>query len=91
MFSNAFAFNQPLGGWKITSMSSAASFMSGKTFNDYSTSNYDDLLIGWASQSARPNVSINFGTIRYTIAASASRAILRSAPNNWTIVDGGQI
>ena len=91
MFSNAFAFNQPLGGWKITSMSSAASFMSGKTFNDYSTSNYDDLLIGWASQSARPNVSINFGTIRYTVAASASRAILTSPPNSWTIVDGGQI
>jgi len=91
MFSNAFAFNQPLGGWKITSMSSAVSFMSGKTFNDYSTSNYDDLLIGWASQSARPNVSINFGTIRYTLAASASRAILTSPPNSWTIVDGGQI
>ena len=90
-FSNAFTFNQPLGGWKITSMSSAASFMSGKTFNDYSTSNYDDLLIGWASQSAKPNVSINFGTIQYTIAASASRAILTSPPNSWTIVDGGQI
>jgi surface protein len=90
-FSNAFAFNQPLGGWKITSMSNASSFMSGKTFNDYSTSNYNDLLIGWASQSAKPNISINFGTIQYTIAASASRAILTSPPNSWTIVDGGQI
>jgi surface protein len=91
MFTNNIGFNQPIGGWKITSMSSAASFMSGKTFNDYSTSNYDDLLIGWASQSAKPSVSINFGSIRYTIAASASRAILTSSPNNWTIVDGGQI
>jgi surface protein len=91
MFTNNTGFNQPIGGWKITSMSSATSFMSGKTFSDYSTSNYDDLLIGWASQSAKPSVSINFGSIRYTIAASASRAILTSAPNNWTIVDGGQI
>jgi surface protein len=91
MFSNASAFTQPLGGWKITSMSSAASFMFGKTFNDYSTSSYDDTLIGWASQPAKPNVSINFGTIRYSSAASASRAILTSPPNSWTIVDGGQI
>lgn len=91
MFSNNVSFNQPIGGWRITSMSTAASFMVSKTFNDYSTSNYDNLLIGWASQSARPNVSINFGTIKYTAAASASRAILTSAPNNWTIVDGGQI
>jgi hypothetical protein len=90
-FLNAISFNQPLGGWKITSMSNASSFMTSKTFNDYSTLNYDDILIGWASQSVKPNISIDFGTIKYTSAASASRAILTSPPNSWTIVDGGQI
>lgn len=89
MFTNTIAFTQPLGGWRITSMSSAASFMNGKTFNNYSTSSYDDILINWASQSVKPNVSIDFGTIKYSSAATASRAILTGAPNNWTIVDGG--
>jgi hypothetical protein len=38
-----------------------------------------------------PNEAINFGTTKYSSAAVAARAILTSAPNNWTIIDGGQI
>jgi surface protein len=88
-FTNAVAFTQPLGGWRITSMSAAGAFMNGKTFNNYSTSSYDDILINWASQSVKPNISIDFGTIKYSNAATASRAVLTGAPNNWTIADGG--
>ena len=91
VFYSATGFNQSLSNWNVSSSTTVANFMFGKTFNDYSTANYDALLIGWASRSVKPNLSTNFGTIRYTAAASASRAILTSAPNNWTIVDGGQI
>jgi hypothetical protein len=30
--------------------------MENKTFNDYSTQNYDNLLIGWASRPVKPNL-----------------------------------
>jgi surface protein len=91
LFQYNYGFNQPLTNWNISNVTTATSFMIGKSTADYSSANYDALLIGWASRPVRPNVSINFGSIQYTAAASASRAILRSAPNNWTIADGGQI
>jgi hypothetical protein len=39
--------------------------------------------------SVQPNININFGTAKYTIAGSAGRLVLTSAPNNWVCVDGG--
>jgi surface protein len=91
MFQYAYGFNQPLTNWNIGNVTAAGSFMGGKSNTNYSSSNYDALLIGWASRPVKPNISISFNNINYTIAASASRAKLVSAPNNWTIVDGGQI
>jgi len=94
-FYNAANFNQSLSNWKAnlvtTFIEGSTNFMQGKTFYDYSTANYDALLIGWASRPVLANKTINFGTIKYTSAAVAARAILTSAPNNWTIIDGGQI
>lgn len=92
VFYNATAFNQPINNWivsGVTSFNDGDGFMSGKTFNDYSTANYDALLIGWASRPVLSGKSINFGTIKYTSAAASARAVLTSAPNNWTIIDGG--
>jgi len=91
MFRDAGNFNQPIGNWNVSNITNFANFMTNKTFNDYSVANYDALLIGWASRPVISGRSINFGTIKYSAAASASRAILTSAPNSWTIVDGGQI
>jgi hypothetical protein len=89
MFQNQTGFNQPIGNWNVSLVTAFTNFMTGKTNLDYSTANYDALLIGWASRSVKPSISINFGTIKYTAAATAARAILTSSPNNWTIVDGG--
>jgi surface protein len=89
VFISATAFNQTLANWNISLVTSFTNFMSNKTNLNYSTANYDALLIGWASRAVKPSISINFGTIKYTAAATAARAILTSAPNNWTIVDGG--
>lgn len=94
VFTNATAFNQSISDWKVnlvTTFTDDYGFMAGKTANDYSTANYDALLIGWASRTVLANKSINFGTIKYTPAATAARAVLTSAPNNWTIVDGGLV
>jgi surface protein len=62
-------------------------FMAGKTFSDYSTANYNNILIGWASRTPQTNMQISFGTIRYTAAASASKTILLSN-RVWSITDG---
>jgi hypothetical protein len=91
MFRDAGNFNQPIGGWNVSSSINFTNFMTNKIFSDYSSTNYDALLNGWILNGVKPNLSINFGTIKYSSAASASRAILTSAPNNWTIVDGGQL
>lgn len=90
-FFNATAFNQSISNWKanIVTTFGTNGFMGNKTYLDYSSANYDALLIGWASRPVLANKTINFGTIKYTSAAVAARAILTSAPNNWTIVDGG--
>ena len=89
-FTYCYAFNQPIGNWNVSNVTSfSGNFMNYKTFNDYSTANYDALLIGWASRPVKPNLSINFNTIKRTAASTAARLILTSAPNNWTIVDGG--
>jgi surface protein len=89
MFLNQTGFNQSISNWNVSLVTNLNNFMAGKTFSDYSTANYDALLIGWASRPVQASRSVNFGTIKYTAAAVAARAILTSAPNNWTIVDGG--
>jgi surface protein len=91
MFRNATAFNKPLNNWNIGSVTLATSFMLSKTHLNYSSANYDSLLIGWASQTVQPNLFISFGTIKRTTASDAAKAILTSAPNNWTITDGGYV
>lgn len=88
-FQGATLFNQNIGDLDISNVTNFTNFMLGKTFNDFSTANYDALLIGWAAQSVQPNLSINFGTIKRTVASTVAKLILTSAPNNWTIVDGG--
>ena len=89
MFQQAVAFNQLVNNWNISNVTNTNNFMLSRTDLMYSAANYDALLIGWASRPVKPNLSINFGTIKRTAASTASRAILTSAPNNWTIVDGG--
>jgi surface protein len=89
MFNGATAFNQNIGAWNVSNIINFINFMSNKTFANYSAANYNALLIGWASRPVQPNISISFGTIRYTAAASAARSVLTGSPNFWTIIDGG--
>lgn len=89
MFQNVIAFNQDIGNWNVSNVTNFTSFMLGKTPATFSTANLDAIYNGWSSRPVQPNLSITFGTAKYTSAASAGRSILTSAPNNWTIVDGG--
>ncbi len=90
MLRSCTAFNQNIGNWNVSLATSFANFMTGKTFSDFSASNLDAIYNGWSLLTfVNTGLSINFGTIKYTAAGSAGRAILAGAPNNWTIVDGG--
>jgi hypothetical protein len=63
--------------------------MWGKTAATFSTANLDAIYNGWSARTLKPNVTITFGSAKYTAAATAGRLVLTSSPNSWTITDGG--
>jgi hypothetical protein len=63
--------------------------MLGKTPATFSTTNLNAIYNGWSTRPVQPNLTISFGTAKYTLAGQAGRNILTNAPNNWTINDGG--
>jgi surface protein len=89
MFFTATGFNQPIDSWNVSNVTNFASFMQGKSAANYSAQNLTLLYNGWSSRPVKPNLSISFESIKYTAAGAAGRLILTSAPNNWTITDGG--
>ena len=89
MFENATAFNQNIGSWNISNVNNFLNFMQNKTNLNYSSANLDSIYNNWSLLSVQPNLTVDFGTIKYTAGASAGRLILTSAPNNWILNDGG--
>ena len=89
MFDGATAFNQNIGSWNVANVANFTNFMLGKTPATFSAANLDAIYNGWSAQSVQPSINISFGTAKFTSAATAARAALIAAPNNWTITDGG--
>jgi surface protein len=89
MFRGSVNFNQDIGSWNVSNVTNFANFMTFKTFANYSAANLDSIYNGWSSRPVQPNLTINFGSIKYTAAGQAGKDILDNAPNNWTIIDGG--
>ncbi|MCX6752817.1 MAG: BspA family leucine-rich repeat surface protein [Candidatus Nomurabacteria bacterium] len=85
MFFNATSFDQNLGNWNLMSVTNMNGMFSGVTL---SAANYDALLAGWSAHTLQPNVTFDAGNSKYCHSVD-QRAILTSAPNNWTITDGG--
>jgi surface protein len=89
MFQGAASFNQAIDRWDVSSVTNMVNFMANKTAANYSASHLDAIYTQWSLLTLQPSLSISFGTIKYTAAGSAGRAVLTGAPNSWTIVDGG--
>jgi len=93
MFANATSFNQPIGSWEVSNVDNFNNFMFGKTFSDYSATNLTLIYNGWSSlPTLNYGLTINFGSIKYTLAGVAGKQILESnavGDYNWTITDGG--
>jgi len=90
MFANADAFDQDFSNWDISATGlSMQGFMFGKTFNNYSASNYD-ILLQRCQSGGLSNVTLDMGTIKYT---SGGQARKNDLVNNygWTISDGGLV
>ena len=89
MFFNAIAFEQNISAWNVEAVISAAGMF---TNVELSVANYDALLIGWAAQTVNSGVGFHGGSSKYSAGAAATaRGVLTSAPNSWTITDGGQV
>ena len=90
MFYLATSFNQDLSTWDVSNVNNMdLMFLD----SGLSTVNYSNALIGWSALgSLEDAVPLGAGTIQYSAGAAATaRGILTSAPNNWTITDGGQV
>lgn len=89
MFYEAGDFNQNIGSWNVSNVTNFTDFMGARFPALYSAANLNAIYNGWSSRPVQPNLSISFGSIKYTAEGQAGKNILDFAPNNWTIVDGG--
>jgi len=81
-------FDQDIGAWEPIAATNFSNFMS-RTKN-LSPENLDSIYINWSTLNLKSNVSISFGSSKYTSAGAAGRAKLVN-DFGWTIADGGQL
>jgi surface protein len=91
MFRSALGFNQDIGAWNVSNVTNFGGFMTNKTAADYDAANLDSIYNNWSLLTLNPNLTVTFGSIKYNASAQAAKDILTSAPNNWSITDGGQV
>ena len=81
-------FNEDISSWNISSLTTASNMFYFNT--DFSTANYDLLLVGWQGQTHNNSVAFHAGTAQYSSGAPATaRAGLIT--DLWTITDGGAV
>lgn len=101
MFFGNSAINQNLSGWVVSNITTGGMLNFAASAN-FSTSNYDAILIGWEAnlQATYPNgsgyspfININFGSSQYSSALMNVGEARYNLLNvfGWTITDGGAV
>ena len=87
LFSGASAFNQPLNTWDISNVTVMDEMLDNTAL---STGHYSAILKAWSQlEGLQPGVILGAAGLRYSDCVQPQKDILTSAPNNWTITDGG--
>jgi len=87
MFSGAIAFNQDISEWDVSRVADMSSMFRG-AFN-YSSANYESLLIQWSTLTLQDSVEFGFNSVEYcSIAAETARGVLIN-DFNWIVSDLG--
>jgi len=87
MFFGARHFDQPIGNWDVSNVMNMDNMFYAKIL---STSNYDNLLLGWSKLPLQTGVSFYARNSKYSIAARNAREYIISH-FHWSIIDGGMI
>ncbi|MDO5979114.1 BspA family leucine-rich repeat surface protein [Flavivirga spongiicola] len=82
MFMNASSFDQNLSSWNITNVGNMSNMLSD---SGLSQTNYDNTLIGWATQSVQSDVSLGALNLNYCDGRHARQELIDNF--NWTIND----
>jgi hypothetical protein len=91
MFSGAILFDQNIGNWNISGVTSFNNFMLDKTPLTFTSTNLDEIYNGWSTKNPITGVSINFGSANYTISGGQAGRDILTGTYGWTITDGGGI
>jgi surface protein len=83
VFNGASAFNQNIGGWNVSNVTNMSAMLNNSGLN---TTNFDNLLNGWAAQTVKPNVALGAAGLKYSSVGQAGYTTLTNpAGYNWTI------
>ena len=80
MLFNATSFNQDLSNWNISSVSNMAFMLDGTSIDK---ANYDNTLIGWASQNVQSNVNLGASGLEYCNGEAARNNLINNY--GWSI------
>lgn len=72
--------------WDISGVTNMTNIFNGVTL---STSSYDELLIGWESQTVQNSINFHGGNSKYTLGNSLTARYNLTQDHSWTITDGG--
>ena len=86
MFQDATVFNQDLGTWNVSSVTTMANMLDNCGLT---STNYDNLLNGWAALTLRSGVTLGAAGVNFCTAATAKNVLTDTGGNNWMITDAG--